>query len=353
MVVDSVRMLWRSNDLQQPTTMASTPDGARLVIGDNTRVHVLEVREGQVTNSVTVGREGEGPGEYRGITSVGILASDTLVAYDAGLDRVTVFSPEGDVIDTRRLATHDRYPPARAPRTLRVIEGRLLEVASQGELTPGRGTVALVSRDFHGRDAVVLEEWPGMESQVVDGTMLTGRHLLPDGTIAAVGPGGLVAEGRGQGYCVTVLRVASEEPPLRLCHDRERASTGDGIRSPDWTRIEDPDARQVFQRLHRAMVIEDHLPSYDRLLWAEDGSLWVRTMGNEMADIHPFLRRMGLEPGPSHRAWDVFDGEDGRLRRTLRLPGNFEPQAIVDTTAYGFYELPTGEIAIGAVDLGR
>lgn len=44
----------------------------------------------------TMGRRGSGPGEFRAIRTVQILAGDSLLVFDGGLGRVTVFEPHSD-----------------------------------------------------------------------------------------------------------------------------------------------------------------------------------------------------------------------------------------------------------------
>lgn len=345
--VGAVRVLWRSERLESPHTVAYHP--GRLLIGDRTRVHILRLEGDSAAGAVTVGREGEGPGEFRDVTAVGFLAPDTLAAYDPRNARLTLLDPDGELLGERRLAVGGGRPPVFWRRRLRAHQGDLLEISSSMFAGEGRGTVSLVRRGLD--SAVVVEEWPGHENQVLDGGVITGARLFSDGTIAAIGPTGRVARGDGQDYCITVFTVDAADPPRRFCRDRERTPMGAGIRSPDWSRIDDPETRQGFERLHRAVRMEDRLPSYDRLLWTEDGRLWVRTLGPEVAEAHPFLGQRGPGGVPIARHWDVYDMDGSGGVRTVPLPAGFEPRAVAGDRVHGLYELETGEVVVAMLKL--
>jgi hypothetical protein len=68
------------------------------VVSDEIRVFR---RDG--TFHTSVGRRGEGPGEYRDIRALWVSPGDTLHVIDAGLFRNTVLSPSLDVVRTERL----------------------------------------------------------------------------------------------------------------------------------------------------------------------------------------------------------------------------------------------------------
>ncbi|WP_419933982.1 6-bladed beta-propeller [Candidatus Palauibacter sp.] len=61
-------------------------------------VYVLD-ETGRVTG--TIGRQGEGPGEFMGLAALGLLG-DTLFASDPDLGRVSFFSPDGEFIRSRQ-----------------------------------------------------------------------------------------------------------------------------------------------------------------------------------------------------------------------------------------------------------
>jgi hypothetical protein len=337
--VESVAVLWRSDALEQPTAMArvTTPAGETLLVGDPTRVHILALDADGLAGVTTVGREGDGPGEFRRVGAVGAIAPDTLAVWDLSGMRLTLLAYDGRLLDTRQLSATGEYRPWFHGMTLRLDGGDLLDVTSAPLAVGERNRIALVRRAMSGDSAVVVEEWPGPTWQVIGSgqrAMMASTHLFGGGTEAAVGPNGWVARGDGFDYCVTVFRVGAASPPRRLCRDRERTPLGSGIEDPDWSRIEDPTQREMFRTLHDGMELGDRLPSYDRLLWSE------------LADVHPYFLALGVDESPDHRAWDVFDPEAGTLR-TVLVPAALRPIVVDGGTIFGAYELPTGEIAVG------
>ena len=84
--------------------------------------------------------EGEGPGEHRSLSFVGVLAGDSLVSYDRALWRVQIFDADGELVRTIRVE-----PPWREsrPRSAVGVSGRHLVMnftdgAYGGEM-PGGG----------------------------------------------------------------------------------------------------------------------------------------------------------------------------------------------------------------------
>jgi hypothetical protein len=63
-----------------------------------TQIWVFD-RDGAFTR--TIGRDGEGPGEYRLISRIDVLPGDTLLVFDARLRRRTTLAPEGSVVATQ------------------------------------------------------------------------------------------------------------------------------------------------------------------------------------------------------------------------------------------------------------
>ncbi|MFW6078317.1 MAG: hypothetical protein ACODAE_01765 [Gemmatimonadota bacterium] len=384
--VERVRTLWRSPELERPYTMARVGD--RLVVGDRTRVHILAPADGDPAalaedGAVTVGRRGEGPGEYRSIRSVGGLGPDTIAVYDSENTRVTYLSPDGERLGSRRITPEAPFiNPALGGAPLVPWRGGFLWTVAGG-VAIGRVTRHAIGwHDPEADTAAVLEVRDG--ERLVDlGGVFGPPELFGPRAHFALGAGPRLASGDGLEYCVTVRTLTTDDvladaavttvdgeaaavdasgrsggaPEAdagatirRLCRERPRSPVGDGIRSPDVSVLTDPDRRRMVEAMARNQEVGDLLPSYDRMLLGADGSLWVRTLGPEVAEIHPTVLRARPDLGPSRRLWDVFDVDGEAFVRIVRLPGPFDPRVVTgDGVVYGFHELATGEIVIGAV----
>lgn len=73
-------------------------DDQRLVIGDrlNAELHLVDLQDGSIRS---VGRRGDGPGEFRLLTDM-LRTPGGFATWDVALARITMFSVTGDVIDT-------------------------------------------------------------------------------------------------------------------------------------------------------------------------------------------------------------------------------------------------------------
>ncbi len=115
-----------------------------------------------------IGREGEAPGEFRGLSGLSVWPGDSLLAFDAGLGRLTLFDPGGKILDM----IVPRLPPTEQfGGFLRLGDGTLLMTSgwSPMRLAPSAGEqiqrlptpVLHFARDGELRDTV--GPFPGME----------------------------------------------------------------------------------------------------------------------------------------------------------------------------------------------
>lgn len=85
-------------------TAFRTPSGAIAVADEATKAIRIYGADGRFLRAL--GRDGDGPGEFRRIASL-FAVGDTLIAYDAALRRLTSYSVDGRLLWTRPF----RYPP--------------------------------------------------------------------------------------------------------------------------------------------------------------------------------------------------------------------------------------------------
>lgn len=94
-VADSMEVLWRSPELEDPTGMAALSDGWAVL--DPSRVHLLG---SDGTLRVTASREGNGPGELSHARAVGVR-NDTVFVLDSGNRRLSLFDRDGAFLTSR------------------------------------------------------------------------------------------------------------------------------------------------------------------------------------------------------------------------------------------------------------
>lgn len=341
--IDGVQVVWQSDELENPQAMLALPD--RLIVADPTRVHILSERGEHLR---TVGREGEGPGEFRSIAMLGMAGGDTVAVHDVRVQRISLLTRDGDLLREVRAAPQVPF--------VNPVEGNALLVRGTGALSFWEENVhtdrptrtALLWRDLAGDTVAVLGTWDGIKWAMA-GDFIVHDPLFGPQALVAMAADGTIAVGDGVDYCIGIH--ARDATVLRkICRTTEPVPVGAAIRDPDLSRVDSETRRQALERLVRSQRIAPNLPSFDRLLFDRRGRLWVRTVPRSLAEIHPYLLRDHPERQPTHRAWDVFD-ESGRLVRTVELPSTFTPQAITASEILGFVELETGEIAIGRAEI--
>lgn len=76
-----------------------TPDGAGGVYVFDQQAVTLRHFDAEGRYTHTIGRAGEGPGEYRQVYGVARRSDDRIVVYDLGNARINVYEPDGTVVD--------------------------------------------------------------------------------------------------------------------------------------------------------------------------------------------------------------------------------------------------------------
>lgn len=76
-------------------------EDGRIYIAD-AQAHVVHILDASGDVEATVGREGQGPGEFLGPSALRLHA-DSLLVVDTGNQRIQRFTPDGDVLDSRPL----------------------------------------------------------------------------------------------------------------------------------------------------------------------------------------------------------------------------------------------------------
>jgi hypothetical protein len=260
------------------------------------------------------GREGDGPGEFRGLDRLWIGPGDSLVAYDALAKRFTTFAPDGSVSATRALPE----VAGRAGSTLlvgRFGDGGVL-VKAGAPLAPDAG------EGLARQSAVYAAGAPGDSAARPVGELFDGERYVQRTGAGATGyerpfaGAPQAAVGRDAFYHSEGAR-----------YDIRRYSPDGTLESvirrrADPVPVTDDDVRRDRERLlaqasgpNRARLeqflanvpIPQHRPAHGRMLVDSEGHLWV--LQTRAAEDQPFR-------------WDVF-APDGAWRTTVSLPARF------------------------------
>lgn len=261
-----------------------------------------------------VGRDGEGPGEFRELQAVWTFG-DSLLAYDFTLGRVSVYGPD------RAFARWIRPAPIDA-RVVFVMDafadGSLLTMTSpvfdEAGATTGivRMVLDVMRHDAQGERVVSFGRHPWSEAwrQVIgdDDFRMTSIPFAKTSGMAA-GAGRMVF-GDASSYSIAEYDDGgSLQRFIRL--DREPAKVTDTelerFRSLQLQAAAEQGTAARMERMLEGMPTPDVVPAYERLRLDDEGRLWVQD-----------YRLVRDDPVD----WHIFD-VDGHHRARLTVPPRF------------------------------
>lgn len=332
--------------------VAVAPDGRVFVVeGQDLEVRVFDP-EGTLIGRM--GRRGEGPGEFGNSPRIG-LVGDTLWAYEAFADRLSLFRTDGTLIHTRRMEI-ETIPIGNGIGTIMPAgvdgAGRLVGALSGVRYQPDAETsdarpdsVPRWAYDWEGAPVEIVGWDPGISPRIspppgyesdfrnveVDGR----RYSVPpppsslplwsqtgDGVFILEAPTAVAAD-RGR-FTVTHVSVRLDtiyrsefdytpEPWTSDALDaiaESRAKSGSAfvLNGPQ------PDAPDNWERIAARLREEMRFPEFrspvDWLYPTEDGRVWVRA---------------SISPEPGTRRW-LRLSTDGRIEGDLLLPESAQPR---------------------------
>ena len=282
------------------------------------------------------GRGGDGPGEYQSPSSLVTLPwNGRLAVWDYEQQRLTVLTPQGQVVETLRPLPEGKQGVVRTGQRLRAYrDGFVIEVRSDPlTVPPSRQRGYLVRLDTLGqaRDTVLDFAIPTIEAeQRTYGTSGTSHHwsapphlsprptwdAFPDGSVAFV-PGGMYEVYR-VGADGAVRRIARPWEPraitrrervINLRETQERGGYGAQI------------PMLLLEGVNRKYYAATR-PALSGALALEDGSVAARRF--DMED----------EWEGRSRTWDEY-APAGAPRGSLRYPVGFEPLLAKHGRVYG------------------
>ena len=250
----------------------------------------------------SVGRKGSGPGEFQSPFPLLHLPHDTIGVWDGSQQRITVFSPDGELV---RVAKVDR--PATNAEIVGVFgDGSIVmadfrfDVPQSGfEVAPG----VLTRYSPDGVFADSLGSYPWREIGMLDpvARRIGSRTFAPRTSTAIHGDRfwvGTAAE--------PTIEVRDKRGKLiRLV----RWNPGDRTVGPDDARVQfearNPNATPERRRAFEAIPVMDRYPTHSRMIADADGNLWVQSY------------RRPTATGPVR--WLIFD-PDGAVIARIDLP---------------------------------
>lgn len=234
----------------------------RFVVMDQDRLHWFGADGKRLFG---VGRRGEGPSEFRYLTSICSTRGDTVVVWDDANRRLAVVSPRGKVVrqilvpsgslayqgcfSDGRVLLVDAELPSGDPASA-VLHGRVIDLSGNNHVVGLR--FAAGSRDAVGR----------MSSQIaVNDDLISGDAVRSEFQVR-----------RADGSLVAIVRTRDVTPPV---------SDADYKRLLERIIPDQPHARQIRERMQE-MRTSTHWPAYAKLVVDPSGCMWMQEWrGNE------------------------------------------------------------------------
>ena len=299
------------------------PDSSLVLADGSTEIIFLDP-DGQVHGRT--GREGEGPGEFTDIASVGVSADGTPYAYDRRQRRFTFMDSQGTVTGVRNIERIGEIVPLAhlaGGEVIAVFEPRM-------PLPPGlqRGSLFLLRGSRSWEDVDTLGWWPGKE-RIVPPAQDQWYPVAFGATALYAGRGAYAAMATTDSLDVSlyegpapVARIRGGASPREITAGEMEAWTDlfvgmypEERRSTERSRLEDSTGRETY-------------PAFAALTVDAGGRIWLGDYA-------------GLEE--QERRWTVF-GSDGRPVGTVNLPV-FRPEwaqiRAGAMTGYGWVEYET------------
>lgn len=287
-------------------------DGTLVVANRGT--HDLRFYDAEGHHLVSVGGQGDGPGEFQALELVGRFAGDSLLTYDSRHRRASVFDGAGSFARSFRIGEA-------AGLTYPVPSG----VLSNGTVIVQQGAMYIAGQTVNGADREPIKlflaapdgavkdsfgEFPGREMFVL--AVLAERWMSVRPITFGLGffvAGGnrRVAVGNNDEFAV---RVYDESGTLLhvVRQYRDPAPTTD----EDFTRyiesqlavVEEERSRRLYGQMYREMPQAESFPAYASLRFDRAGNLWI--------EEYP-------RPGTDQPVWQVFD-PDGIFAARVETP---------------------------------
>lgn len=293
-----------------------------------------------------IGREGEGPGEFRSIAGISVLPDERLAAWDRR-GRITVYGTDGEYDEIVRVELENPWGFPFVDRAFATdAAGRyyLRIFASSPYGTDPLGVVGIrygyarLSPEGSILDTVAAPRAGRREAAepIVIYTRAGDRSPFPEATLDAVSPFGYLVAGHNATYAFSILDPAGTIEVEREGFQPVAVAPGERA---EWR------ARAAFAERRSRVSFRDvpaRKPAYRDLRVDADGRIWVHRYAEAVQRSEPVPELWLDDPdGTVPRItwaeptlYDVF-GPDGELLRCVLVPDDAEVVASRGSLAWG------------------
>ena len=296
--------------------------------------------EGAFTGSL--GRQGEGPGEFAALSSAWIHG-DTIEAGDGRLRRITRFLPDGNV---EVIPLRADVPEGTLPAGL--LQDGWVVVGVAGSEMNGRDMIAVHGFSRDGAHLGELARTEGIERIVVPGG--SGVHPLSPRAVVRIG-NDKVYVGETESALIRVFDPEGEiqqEITWDVAHGREPEATLRMVQ-------EASDPHPLFEHLLPGVPTPERLSVFWDFLVDELGFVWVR----EYDPMKHAAALGGLEggdyvisPAGGGGRWLVLS-PDGEVSGSVEVPAGLRPSQITTDRLVGVHVDPLGVESVQVHSLSR
>lgn len=309
------------------TDIARGSDG-RLYVADPMTGGIIVLSE-MGEHIGTIGRRGDGPGEFRAPSALEVLAGDTLVVVDSRLWRVSTFDEHGSLLETEQLvvlpsgpaAAFDVGPDGGVYHLSFQPWSRALSATAADLREVRRFPNDVVRWDENDAAWSTVKRVPGLEAYVDRGSIQT----LPfgNGPVWTAVRGGLWYSDSDSLFLHRFSQEGRET--CRVAIEIAPTTVSEGERSAffEATDRDSKESRERARASRDGIPMPAVKPVVQRLTASENGMVWIRRYDKSYLG----------EPSDSSR-WLVVDA-DGQARARVSMPPDFRLARIYPERAYG------------------